>query len=348
MSTAFLEVSYRPMSAIPTHRSADAFRYPIYFIHRVLVHWPELSNSALPAVEDLARKFNDGRSAWTLQTYMRLKSRGHDVRVAGEYVPGQINFMHYDDLAIKHRPDRAFIVAVEPDRPRPILADVRIVQNHLQLKNSADYFMPHWPQPGLIARDPSRGNEIKRIGYVGLPAYLAAEFQSDDFRKRLAEIGMDLVIRDKDFTNCADLDAILAVRHVSPFDLSIKPASKLVNAWLAGCPALLGEEPAYQNLRKTDLDYFEIRTATDAIAVLKKLKENPALYRQMIANGLQRGEEFSVESICQQWESLFTGPITQAYERWLGQPSIARFIRFGFRSIKQKQERRKFFKLIKN
>ncbi len=336
------------MSAIQVHRPTDVFRYPIYFIHRVLVHWPELNDGALPPVDDLAKKFSDGRCIWTLQTYMRLKARGHDVRLAGEYVPGQINFMHYDDLAIKHRPDRAFIAAVEPDRPRPMIADVRIVQNHLQIRNSADYFMPHWPQPGLIPRDPSRGGEIKRVGYIGLPIYLAAEFQSDDFRRRLAEIGMDLVIRDKDFTNCADIDAILAVRNVSAFDLSIKPASKLVNAWLAGCPALLGEEPAYQKLRKSDLDYFEIRTAADAIAVLKQLKANPALYNQMIANGRQRAEEFSFELICQRWEKLFAGPITEAYERWLRQPHIARFIRFGFRSIKQKHERRKFFKLIKN
>jgi len=42
-------------------------------------------------------------------------------------------------------------------------------------------------------------------------------------------------------------DAALAVRPGNEYFRSIKPAAKLVNAWQAGCPALLGPEAGYAN-----------------------------------------------------------------------------------------------------
>jgi hypothetical protein len=323
------------------------FRYPVYFVHRVLSEWDALRDGATPPVEDFAHKFGEGRNCWTVQTYMRLRERGRDVDLVPDYVPGQINVVHYDDLTIRHRPDRAFIVAFEPDRPRPAIADMRIVQNHLQIRCSRDHFMPLWPQPGLRARDSSRAATLQRIGYVGIAAYLAAEFQSENFRRRLAEMGMELVIRDRDFTNYTDLDAVLAVRKVSPFDLSIKPASKLINAWLAGCPALLGIEPAYQNLRRSDLDFIEIATADEAIAALRKLKEEPGLYEKRIEHGKLRAQEYTTQKLCERWEGLFAGPVMDGYERWKHSSGVMRLMRFAARSIQHKRERRRFFRLIK-
>jgi hypothetical protein len=42
-------------------------------------------------------------------------------------------------------------------------------------------------------------------------------------------------------------DLVLAVRDLTEKDALVKPASKLVNAWIAGVPALLGPEPAFAN-----------------------------------------------------------------------------------------------------
>ncbi|MGD0539969.1 MAG: glycosyltransferase family 1 protein [Tepidisphaeraceae bacterium] len=323
-------------------------RYPIYFVHRGLSDWPEMVGGSQWIDPDRCpQRFMAGADHWTIQTFLHLKRRGDPVHLAGEFVPGEINVVYYDDLLLKSRPDRAFIVAIQPDRPRPAACDVRIVQNKLQVRTSNDHHVVFWPQPGLREREPSRKNILRRLGYLGMAVYLGKAFQDEAFRRRLAELDIELVIREKDWTDCSDLDAILAVRRVSPFDLTIKPASKLINAWRAGCPALLGPEPAYRELRKSPLDYFEVQSPDDAIAALRRLRDEPNLMDQMIASGHRRAEEFSVEKIASRWEALLAGPVSDAYERWQRESRLFRTIRFAFRSLEHKRQRRRFFKLIK-
>jgi hypothetical protein len=323
------------------------FRYPIYFVHRELSKWPELVGGESIDPNTCPRRFFEGPDHWTLQTYLYLKRRGDPVHLADDFVPGQINVVYYDDLLLKARPDRAFIVAIQPDRPRPAACDIRIVQNRLQVRTESDHHVVFWPQPGLQPRDPLRKNSLCRLGYLGMGIYLAKPFQDDVFRRRLAELDIELVIREKDWTDFSDLDAILAVRQVSPFDLTIKPASKLINAWIAGCPALLGAEPAYQQLRISPLDYFEIRSPDDAIAALRRLRDEPGLMDQMIANGHRRAEAFSVDHIASRWESILSGPVSDAYERWQRESPIFRTIRFAFRSFEHKRQRRRYARLIR-
>jgi len=324
------------------------FRYPIHFVHRGLKSWPELVDGAtLLDPEQCPERFINGADCWTIQTYLHLKRRGNPVKLVPEFAPGEINFVHYDDLLLKSRPDRAFVVGVQPDRPRPGAVDFRVVQNKLQVQTKNDHYMVFWPQPGLRVRETQRGNRIERLGYLGLAIYLGEQFRNDAFKKRLAELGMELVIRENAWTDCTDLDAILAVRQVSDFDLSIKPPSKLVNAWRAGMPALLGVEPAYEQLRLSPLDYFQIRTPDDAIAALRRLRDEAGLREQMIENGRKRCAEFSTDSLAARWESLFSGPVTDAYERWKREFAPLRLVRFGFRALEHKRQRRKFFRLIK-
>jgi hypothetical protein len=158
---------------------------------------------------------------------------------------------------------------------------------------------------------------------------------------------MELIIRETDWTDCTDLDAILAVRQVSEFDLSIKPPSKLINAWRAGMPALLGMEPAYEQLRISPLDYFQIRTPDDAIAALRRLRDEEGLMAQMIASGRNRCLEFSTDNLAARWEALLSSPVTDAYERWKRESPLFRLCRFGFRYLEHKRQRRRFFRLIK-
>jgi hypothetical protein len=323
------------------------FRYPIYFVHRELTKWPELVGGESIDPNNCPERFPAGPDHWTIQTFLYLKRRGDPVHLVDDFVPGQINVVYYDDLLLKARPDRAFIVAIQPDRPRAAACDIRIVQNRLQVRTENDHHVIFWPQPGLRARDPSRKNSLHRLGYLGMGIYLAKPFQDDVFRRRLAELDIELVIREKDWTDCSDLDAILAVRQVSPFDLTIKPASKLINAWRAGCPALLGAEPAYQQIRTSPLDYFEIRSPDDAIAAIRRLRDEPGLMDQMIANGRRRAEEFSVDHIAARWESILGGPVSDAYERWQRESPIFRAIRFVFRSLEHKRQRRRYARLIR-
>jgi hypothetical protein len=331
-------------------RRIATIRHPIYFVHRLLEEWPELSdpNSKLTP-DQCAARMGRGPNCWTIQTYMHLKSRGHDVHLRPDYVPNQINVLHYDDLALKHWPHRAFIVCIQPDRARAAAADLRLVQNHLQLRGSNDHFVYLWPQPGLLPRDPTRGTTIRRVGYLGALRYLAQPFRTDEFHARLRKLDMEFVLRaqDDEHVSYSDLDAVLAVRAISAYDLSIKPGGKLFNAWIAGCPALLGAEPAYQALRRSPLDYFEVNTPEEALAALQQLKNDPALYRQIVENGQRRAVDFSTELLCRQWEELFAGPVADGYSRWLRQRGIYRALRFGFRAFEHKRQLRRFFRLIR-
>ena len=68
----------------------------------------------------------------------------------------------------------------------------------------------------------------------------------------------------------------------------MKPSTKLVNAWIAGVQALLGPEPGFQDIRQTPLDYFEVKTPVEVLNAIHRLRSQPALYEQMVSNGLKR------------------------------------------------------------
>jgi hypothetical protein len=258
------------------------------------------------------------------------------VHLVEDFVPGHINILHSDDLQLRRRPYQAFVIAISPDRPRVTTADLRIVQNHLQVRAPSDHHVVLWPQPGLQARDPARGTSISRVGFIGAPVHLSAVFKDGAFRSQLADLGVDFVIRDRSWVDFRDIDVFLAVRNATAFQLSIKPASKLINAWRAGCPALLGPEPEYRFHRRSELDYIEIRTPGEAIAAIRQLRSNVSLYQQMILNGHQRFEEFVVDTLCRHWEEILAGPAGDAYRHWLRTSTQTRFLRFCLRVIGHK------------
>lgn len=46
-------------------------------------------------------------------------------------------------------------------------------------------------------------------------------------------------------------------------------STSFLTTLFAGCPALLGPEPAYQFLWKSELDYIEIRSPNDVISAIR-------------------------------------------------------------------------------
>jgi len=98
-----------------------------------------------------------------------------------------------------------------------------------------------------------------------------------------------------------------------------KPASKLTNAWRAGVPALLPNEPAYAALRASELDYIPIDSPTDVLAALERLRSMPAHYAAMAANGRSRGPAFSVEAVTAQWMRFLLFRVMPEAAAWHGQ-----------------------------
>ncbi|MBU2570869.1 MAG: glycosyltransferase family 1 protein [Gammaproteobacteria bacterium] len=326
------------------------FSYPIYFVYKNKTHGitdglTEIDPNANP------ERFKTGEDCWILQTFLYLKQKGYsNIYLVSDIVPGQICVIHYWELATKDRSYRSFIIAIQADTPLAPLANIRVVQNKLRLASNFDCYITHWPQPGLIPRNSARSSTIKNIAYIGHPDYLAAEFKSEFFKDQLAKIGVSLLIKESDWNDYSNVDLVLAVRDISAFDISGKPPSKLINAWKAGCPALMGPDPAYQQLRKDDLDYIEVYSAENAYDAVHRLIEKPKLYKAMLNRCLARSDEFTIKTISRQWEELFFGMVSLEYERYLdkqrGFKKIMPFMKFIVLAIKHKAERKAFFRLI--
>lgn len=333
----------------------DPLPYPVYFVTKATAAWSDLieSTSLPPPVEDVYQRFQGGHEGWCIQTYIQLKRRGLDVRLVSRFVPGQICVTTYDHLTLKDFPFHSYVVVCRHDRGRPEICEQRIVQNPTNILDCSDHLLPYWTQPGLQPRDPSRGTKLERVVFKGRNIYVAPPFKSSEFLQQLRALGITYQLSPDDrqavqkyWSDYTEADAVLAVRNCTPYDLSIKPPSKLVNAWMAGCPALLGPEPAYQDLRRSELDYIEVRTPSEAIAALSFLKENPAMYQAMVENGRRRAQEFTPDRLAQRWRDLLAGEIAESYERWCKQSPLTKLCgrpaQFVWRAFKHKHERRKF------
>jgi hypothetical protein len=256
------------------------------------------------------------REVWIVQTWHRLRDAGFAPTLSDRAPPTGIIVYHKEDqrLLLKRLPPGAapVLVGVRADFRSCQYADFEILQNGYHADGERSFFIPHWPQPGLLARNTQRGDRIERMAYKGYVGNLAAEFRSARWREFLRDEGIefddDAVLDDAfdhpiqtRFHDYRDVDLVLAVR---PGETRTKPASKLVNAWQAGIPALLSPDYPFEELRESALDYLAVKDLAQAQAAVLRLKREPGLYRAMIEHGLKRGAQFSVEKITKLWATL--------------------------------------------
>lgn len=328
-------------------QSITSLPYPVTFICRYPKHWPELLSSpmSIPDPGSIHHRFVNAEDCWVIQTYLRLKQHHCNVFLSDKFIPHEICVVSSLDLKIKDLSFSSFVVGCRADGPKPTLCDFTIVQNKACIQSPTDALIPHWPQPGLIPRNKTRGTQIKNIVFKGSQLNLYDPFKSPQFLRKLENLGVKLHISGKtqepvvSWNDYSNADLVLAARNLTEKDALVKPASKLVNAWIAGVPALLGPEPAFRQLKRSELDYIEIKTPDDAINAIRLLKEQPQRYEQMVANALNRAKDFTVESITDQWKEILAGPIAQQYNHWRLKPNISHLIAFPFKAIQQKKAR---------
>lgn len=279
----------------------------------------------LNSIEDLdlddysfwSHEGKERRRAWLLQTYLHLRNRGYPVRIDATLpekgllvllpeAPIQAAFKR--QFTRRHR--HLIIVTLRADvvEYRSLLDDVDIVQNGRFADENRVFFVPHWPQPGIQPRDSSRGTTIQNIVFKGGFGSLDASFRSDRWHEYLTRQGLSFHMATADTEGAipswhdyrtADLN--LAVRP-SYHDGGLrceKPASKLVNAWHAGVPSLLGAEYAFREIRTSALDYVEVTSLAEAISAIDHLLEHPQLYAQMVEHARHRAKEFTVQKIAE-------------------------------------------------
>jgi hypothetical protein len=275
--------------------------------------------------------FKNARGQWIPHTYVRLRKAGADVAITSEPPTRGIVVVFAGDMRrflARHRSRRDLVVVcAQADRrtPEAAMADVVVHHNGVRANAKRHFFIPNWPQAGLVPRDPQRGTTLQTVAYKGHLDNLRSEFLSPEWEAFLRRQGLQFVLdcgvpegdprlrglrdgisigstaRWNDYT---DVDLVLAVRPPRRDRYRHKPAVKLINAWRAQTPALLGPERAYRELRRSDLDYLEVSSPREAMRAVERLRDDPELYARMIANGARRSTAFSVEGIVRQWEHL--------------------------------------------
>lgn len=334
--------------------------HPVYFVVKD-PKWSALMADPELAFDDaMYQMCTTGHDIWSVQVFLDLKRAGLDVHLTPRPLPGRICVIPFYNLDRHDKLFMSFVVACRYDTPSPVLCDLRTVMNPLQVRDlERDQVMPHRPQPLLRARDLSRGSRMENLVFKGHSYNLAEPFRSPAFQAKLAALGVRLVMGTEgtqnafvDWADYTSADALIAVRNNTTYDIALKPALKLVNAWLAGVPAILGPEPAYRDLRQSPLDFFEVRTPEQALAAVQELKEKPALYEAMVANGFERAQAFTAERVITLWRDYLAGPVAQGYDAWLEsslfQRMLLRPLAYQFRSLTQRKAKRYYQHHIEN
>lgn len=275
---------------------------------------------------------------WTIQSFMYLRSLDYPCTLTDILPDNGIIFAHSDFLSSSDKPSsKKFIVEIKPDRKLSCyFANFVIVQCRLDpLRNWLtkpfihSAYVPYWPQPSLIPRDPNRGARFENVYYMGN----ASQFLENvnELENEIAQLGLTLKMPPRaKWHDYSEADVVVAVRPLKNLladfsgdrDQFRKPASKLINAWLAGVPAILSPEPSYKDIKLSDLDFLEASNVSEIIEQLKLLAANPKLRNLMRHNSLTRASEISPNKNLQAWANIIGSEIIPIYLKWLKSPCL--------------------------
>jgi hypothetical protein len=291
--------------------------------------------SLLPDAHDIAsypNLFLAPSLNWTWRTYYHLASTGYPCQLVSSLPDKGIIFSAACNLPILFRPQpEQFIISCVADSPPRFFAQCQIFQSLSQSllwqeSSQLPYigYMPHWTQPGLLCRDPERGNSLLNLGYFGASNQIDPSLRTQETYLKFKEIGISLNFNFQTFHDYREIDGILAVRSFGRDIISHKPASKLINAWRAGTPAILGKELAFKELYHSDLDYIEVASISEIFDACKRLQDDPNQFEKMSENGLKRAEDFSDKVLTKKWINLLEEEIPILYEKWLKMSPLSR------------------------
>ena len=246
--------------------------------------------------------------AWIFQTWIFLQRAGFHAGLVHDFPSDGIVITLAGSLPPRIRPPRGLFIAdvVSDGLPHPA-AHVHIVQNALHARRlPGAVFMPHWPQPGIIPRDPTREDAFERIAFFGDKKNLAPELRDAQWQKKLQNTtGVTLEIRGADrWHDYHDVDAALAIRDFRGLRQLHKPATKLYNAWLAGVPFIGGTDSACAAEGNEGRDHLTARRPEDVLAHLENLRRDKILRHSLVNEGKTRAADYSVEALTTRWRKL--------------------------------------------
>lgn len=330
------------MQPTKDHRSGQDGKsdpIPLHFVCPDDHVWPELSeNRTLPLPGDIL-SFRTGGflNNWVLRTYHAFAAAGREVSLSASLRSDAINIVSVREFGRRQRlSSDAFVLGVRADAHAPQLVNFSVRQNYLYAEEADNANVHHWIQPGIVSRPRTRGNRIEVVSFKGHVQNLYEPFRSDAFRAALAENEIRLEIdcpspgrQGHTWNDYSETDAVLAVRNLTHYDARHKPASKLVNAWKARCPAILSPEPAFRELCRSPLDYIEVHSIDEPLRVLRFLKAYPKIYERFLEHAEKRAQEFEDRKIFERWCEIMETKVRPEFLRWQSMSRAARFARIS-------------------
>ena len=143
-------------------------------------------------------------------------------------------------------------------------------------------------QPGLIPRDPARGDRLETIAYFGSDQYEPQFVKTDAFQDALRQRGSASSAVSKGNGTITSMwmpywQSVIAL--LLCWQPNRHPADQRMES---GSTRLLGPEPAYRELRTSPLDFLEAASAEAVLDSIDRLQQESGLYRRMTEHGAKR------------------------------------------------------------
>jgi hypothetical protein len=258
-----------------------------------------------------------GVNVWTVQTYLHLRDAGVPCEITQTLPSEGILIAHRKSVPRNFVPPRGMLfVCLRADATFHPYAHWHVVQNRSAVSRwYPSIYLPHWPQPGMLPRDPDRGDTWENAVFSGDPGCMAKEMQGSSWEEVLKDLGLQWHrFGPEKWHDFRTTDVVVAVRGFDRHRHTNKPPTKLFNAWHAGTPAILGRESAYQQERRDALDFLEVGSFAEVIAALRRLKESPELRRAMREHGFGRATESDPAVITARWREFLETTVIPAFE----------------------------------
>ncbi|WP_375257985.1 glycosyltransferase [Citreimonas sp.] len=256
-----------------------------------------------------------GRFNWVAQSYLVLRQYREGLTLGMAPEPDRINFAHCMGWRAMGARRGEFRISVRADYPRLFDVDFEILQNPAVPLGPRQAYLPYWPVPGVIPRDPSRQG-LKVLAYAGRigPLNLA-----DDLKGGPTGLPRGLefrIIPPHLWHDLSQIDALIAIRTFDGAPHDAKPPSKLFSAWRAGIPLIAGGDSAFSAVGTPGHDYLRVRTREEFTDALQRLHDDPDFYARIADNGHARADEVSHEAFARDWIAVFDDRIAPRFEAW--------------------------------
>ncbi len=277
--------------------------------------------------------------------YLVLKDQGLDVQVCRKYPKEGILLIPRAEVSGFVWNPNLFVVSLQYDYKRDDRAQMHILSNQYSTKNiKSGGFLDWLSCPGIkcyvpsvmhtqiTPRDAARGERFEHIVFNGAAKNLDEELKSHEFLDQLESMGIQLSIIDDPSkqTDYSNFDGVLAVRKFGR-TIHNKPPVKLINAWRAEVPAILGREIGFIESRQSEYDYLEVDSVDDTLKALARIKDDAEFRDRIVANARKRAEPYSAEGQRKIWVEFMQCKVVPAYEKWQKKPMV---LKYAFLSVR--------------